>query len=474
MFKRIILVLMLILLGQIGLARAFESVKNTAPITAAKLDKFEPFNKSDRILILAPHPDDETIACGGVIQKALRQGAAVNVAYLTNGDHNEFAFIVYEKRLTFRKGEFIYMGRVRRNEAIRAMKVLGLKEEDLTFLGYPDFGTFRIFNEYWDKARPYRSILTRIASVPYRENVSYGAPYIGESIIKDLKDVILKFKPDKIFVSHPADTNPDHRALYLFLQVVLRDLDQNTIARPHVYTYLVHSAGWPSPRHYHPLLGLEPPEVLQNSQINWQRLDLSIDEIDKKHKAVLCYPSQTQSSAFYLLSFCRRSELFGDFPEIHLKRQISLREKAVSFFGFSDLYPYSDVDTLDQDYGFKASAAKISYAVLDSSLLIKIDKTEDFKQNINTLIYLFGYNKNTPFASMPKIRILIKKGKLKVIDGSKLIGSEEVSLNVSPGTVMIKVALKLLGDPEFILTSVKGYGGILSKESSGFRRIFIE
>jgi porphobilinogen synthase len=29
-------------------------------------------NKDDRVLILAPHPDDETIATGGIIQKAVR------------------------------------------------------------------------------------------------------------------------------------------------------------------------------------------------------------------------------------------------------------------------------------------------------------------------------------------------------------------------------------------------------------------
>src|SRR4030042_2929508 len=91
-----------------------------------------PFKAEDRVLILAPHPDDEAIGCAGIIQQALKAGSEVHVVYLTNGDHNEFAFIVYEKRITLRKGEFIHMGEGRRKEAVKAMKLLGLNENDLT------------------------------------------------------------------------------------------------------------------------------------------------------------------------------------------------------------------------------------------------------------------------------------------------------------------------------------------------------
>ncbi len=50
--------------------------------------ELESFKKNERILILAPHPDDESIACAGIIQKALGAGAQVRIVYLTNGDHN--------------------------------------------------------------------------------------------------------------------------------------------------------------------------------------------------------------------------------------------------------------------------------------------------------------------------------------------------------------------------------------------------
>jgi len=73
---------------------------------AADIQPLSEFTPTDRILILAPHPDDEAIGTAGVIQKALRAGAALKVVLFTNGDHNEWAFIVYEKRLTLRKKDF--------------------------------------------------------------------------------------------------------------------------------------------------------------------------------------------------------------------------------------------------------------------------------------------------------------------------------------------------------------------------------
>ena len=104
------------------------------PCLAQDVKPMQEFTASDRILILAPHPDDEVMATGGVIQKALKANAKVKVLFLTNGDHNEPAFIVYEKRLTMRKGEFIHMGQVRREESLEALKRLGLAEKNCVFL----------------------------------------------------------------------------------------------------------------------------------------------------------------------------------------------------------------------------------------------------------------------------------------------------------------------------------------------------
>ena len=46
------------------------------------------FRASDRLLVFAPHPDDETIATGELIQLAIAAGVAVRVVFATDGDNN--------------------------------------------------------------------------------------------------------------------------------------------------------------------------------------------------------------------------------------------------------------------------------------------------------------------------------------------------------------------------------------------------
>ena len=357
------------------------------------LPSLEPFKKGQRVLILAPHPDDEAIVCAGVIQQALKAGAKVRVVYLTNGDHNELAFIVYEKRITMRQGEFIHMGLLRQEESIKAMKFLGLSENDLVFLGYPDYGTFEIFCKYWQTKKPFRDRLTRISNVPYKDNPSYGAPYYGESILKDLVNQILDYKPDKIFVSHPADVNVDHKSLYLFLQVALSDLE-GLFPAPKVYPYLVHFVGWPKPRHYHPELELYPPDEFINSKIDWQRLDLSFDELDKKYQSILFYKSQTQTSAFYLFSFARENELFGDYPVLGLNPQSTLKDKIISYFGAQEMFKEAEYPAGLGEIGVMEEKGSVSYALEDNYFIVRVDKPKKLSGRFEALFYIFGYSKN--------------------------------------------------------------------------------
>ncbi len=433
----------------------------------------EPFKKDDRILILSPHPDDETIACAGVIQEALKAGAQVSIAYLTNGDHNQIAFIVYEKRLTLRRGEFIHMGEVRRNEAIKAMKLLGVNENNIIFLGYPDFGTFVIFSRYWQDVKPYKSFLTRISSVPYKEDLSFGAPYKGESILSDIEAVLLKYRPNKIFVSHSADVNVDHRTLYLFLQIALRDLNKK-VPQPKIYPYLIHCLGWPSPRHFHPELTLDPPRKFTDNQINWLKFNLTSKQLDKKYQAILRYKSQTESSAFYLMAFARKNELFGDYPDIELNKQVSVKEQGVSFFGFSDMFTDSDTGVLGGLENLIEGKDRVSYAVVDNSILIRIEKPKKLTRAFSLQLYLFGYSEKIPFAAMPKICIVAKNNKFRIFDKRKMIKPEGVTIDINSNILILKVPLVVLGNPDFILTSIKTYGGVLPFDATAFRRICIK
>lgn len=433
----------------------------------------EPIGKDERILILAPHPDDEAIGCAGLIQQALSAGAQVGVAYLTNGDHNEVGFIVHEKYPAVFAQQFIHLGEKRRNEAIKAMQLLGLKRENLVFLGYPDFGTFAIFSQYWQAKIPYMSLLTRISAVPYKDEFSYKAPYVGESILADLKSVLLRFRPDKIFVSHPADVNLDHKTLYLFLQVALSDL-RKEIPRTKVYPYLIHCVGWPMPRHYHPKLGLMPPDKFRRSQIKWQRLILANRQVEQKRRAILCYASQTNSSAFYLLSFARKNELFGDYPVVKVKKETSIREKGRHFFSFRDMFRGADIGILGGLEGLGEERPGVSYGAADNSLLIRVEKREEMLNRFQMQVYLFGYSYKDAFARMPKIHIAGKCRNFRVFANGKMISPEGVFVIMKPTAYILGVPLKLLGDPDFVLTSMKVYGGTTAVASVGVQKVEIE
>jgi LmbE family N-acetylglucosaminyl deacetylase len=93
------------------------------------------FGADDRILVLAPHPDDEALACAGAIQRGLASGLPVHVVFLTLGDNNEWSFTVYRKRPQLLPRQVRAMGEVRHDEALSAARALGLAPDALIFLG---------------------------------------------------------------------------------------------------------------------------------------------------------------------------------------------------------------------------------------------------------------------------------------------------------------------------------------------------
>ena len=401
--------------------------------------------KEDRILIFAPHPDDEAIGTAGVIQKALKAGAKVKIVCYTNGDNNEIAFIVYEKRLTFKKREFLHMGEVRRKETLMAMDSLGLSQNNIISLGYPDFGTMEILTKYWGDTKPFRSMFARTNQVSYPEAMSPNAPYVGESILKDLKKIIFDFKPTHIFVSHPADKNRDHRSLYLFLQVALWDLEKQ-IKQPEIFPYIIHIIGWPMPRGYHPELELDPPEKLNNNAILWQKLELTQEEIEAKRKATSFYKSQIECDPPYLFTFARKNELFGNFPVIKLKKE----KPGEIYWQYLKIGKDNEEVKKDDTKDQADRITTLAYAINNNSLLIKLTSN---RKRLRLAVYLLGYNKKIDFAKMPKINLAVDRGGLHIKDKKQTLFIKDAQLHYNgKNEAVIKVSLATLGNPDYILS----------------------
>src|SRR5690606_10231977 len=127
----------------------------------------------DALLVVAPHPDDELIATGLLIQGALAAGARVHVVIATSGDAFGYAGPpLIRKSLAGRRAEALTraqarrrLGVTRQNESLSALKQIGLPQEHVTFLGYPDRGLHALWHRHWVK--PFQSPFTLTARSPY-------------------------------------------------------------------------------------------------------------------------------------------------------------------------------------------------------------------------------------------------------------------------------------------------------------------
>ncbi len=86
-----------------------------------------------RVLVFSPHPDDEVIACGGTIARLAAEGARVGVVFATDGAMSHAAVLDIHTEPTPDELRVI-----RREEAFMAAKAMGLREEAVRFLDYPD------------------------------------------------------------------------------------------------------------------------------------------------------------------------------------------------------------------------------------------------------------------------------------------------------------------------------------------------
>jgi N-acetylglucosamine malate deacetylase 1 len=121
------------------------------------------------ILILAAHPDDEVLGCGGTIAKLADKGAFVHVAFLADGVFSrEGEQTVQQLELT-----------ARRTAAQKACKILGVNS--VSFGDFPD---------------------NRMDTIPLLD------------ITQAVETLIAKHQPVMVFTHHAGDVNIDHRRLH--------------------------------------------------------------------------------------------------------------------------------------------------------------------------------------------------------------------------------------------------------------------
>jgi LmbE family N-acetylglucosaminyl deacetylase len=283
-----------------------------------------PLAGRQRLLIIAPHCDDETLAAGGTILAAVRQGIDVRVVIVTNGDGYLFATMEEFRRVFPRPVDFIDMGEVRQRESLSALALLGVPADHVTFLGYPDRGTSALWNQHWSAANPYRSPFTETTRSPYPMTYDPHAVYAGEDLLADLESVLRANRPDLVLYPHPDDVHPDHWGVSVFTRLALAVVEREDASyRPAAFAYLVHRPDFPTPRELLPDEPLLPPAPLLDISPNWVHQDLSHADALLKWDAIRRYTSQLGFLRELFQGFVRRDELFAQINPVAMPAVVS-------------------------------------------------------------------------------------------------------------------------------------------------------
>jgi LmbE family N-acetylglucosaminyl deacetylase len=234
------------------------------------------------LLVVSPHPDDETLCCAGAIQRVLTAGGHVNVVWITSGEGTLLSMLMIEKSLFASPAKVRDLATRRMNEARAATAVLGVPRSGQLFLGYPDGGILGLV----------------------QGNGSRGASLEG-----DFAAVLDRVQPTLILAPSPRDSHPDHEAIGLLTVRVLTRRGELSKAR----YWIVHGGeGWPAPRDYMPGIPLGPPP--RGEQSAPRPFTLTDAEVDRKLQAVRSYETQMRVMAPFLLAFVRTNELYSALP----------------------------------------------------------------------------------------------------------------------------------------------------------------
>ncbi len=170
-------------------------------------------NGARSILVVSPHPDDETLCCGGLLHHAATSGISVFVVWITGGDASTLAAMARFGRLSPNADTYRELGELRFREAARAADRLGIPQGHTFFLGFPDQG---LENVYASCLENYTSSATAWNAAHYQGSYRRGAGYDACTLREILANIIEKTQPDIILAPSLLDVHPDHRAAGYF------------------------------------------------------------------------------------------------------------------------------------------------------------------------------------------------------------------------------------------------------------------
>jgi LmbE family N-acetylglucosaminyl deacetylase len=260
-----------------------------------------------RLLVVAPHPDDAALGAGGLIQRVLHHRGAVRVIVVTSGDGFVPGVALETHKAHPQADDFRSYARLREREVIRGLGLLGVGRNDIDFLGFPDRGLCPILEQYrLDRPPYYRSPFTATDRPPPGDVLLPGTEYDAPDLDRELRRIIVNFRPTLVVVPDGADEHPDHCAAHFLVRDALGTIAPGLGIHPALITYVIHFDGWPAGQGP----ALQPPRGFP-ARPGWVPFPLSTEETARKRKAVKQYKTQMDAMGGFLLEFVRPNELFA-------------------------------------------------------------------------------------------------------------------------------------------------------------------
>ena len=226
------------------------------------------FSRSDKVLVVAPHPDDESLGTGGLLQRLFAKKIPVRILFATSGENNPWAQRYWERRWQIGADDRARWGRRRRQEAINAIGTLGGQPDCARFLNLPDLGTTDL-------------LMRGGAELPVL-----------------ISDEVQEWEPTVAFIPTMLDSHPDHSALSVAFSMAFDSVKGSPIR---AWEYLVHKPHVP--------MGREPV-----------KLYLRGEEVARKRRAILCHETQVALSRSRFTDFARIEETYYPHHPVEAKK----------------------------------------------------------------------------------------------------------------------------------------------------------
>jgi len=214
-------------------------------------------NPGTRLLVVAPHPDDESIATGELIQQVRQAGGEVRILLLTNGDNNPWPQRWVERRIRIGVEERRRWGERRRAEVGQALARLGVEADALSPQGWPDMG-----------------VTDRLCAA-----LDASVAVIG--------DALAAFRPNLVALPALGDHHPDHSAAHVLTRLAVARWNGEA---PRLLSYLVHGHDVPA-----------------GGRV---KLDSSVEMHANKMAALACHQSQMALSGKRMRRLAGRAERY--------------------------------------------------------------------------------------------------------------------------------------------------------------------